>query len=261
MKKLLAIICVIILCFSLFGCSAEKDSGEATKIRFSQSVDELKKYDGQTVSINGFMSLLSPLNETLIYVLNLPFQACPFCEPNTSTLSNTIAVKSENIEFTTMPINVTGKLVFGNYSDAYGYEYSYRIEDAKITVLDESEISEKAKVYYTVAKEDYLADIFTVIDCVYQVAYHEQYGINPEDFKEYGAIPFPLYEDAKKTAESLNSSGDYDKFLALLNSAHELCDSVNKDLEANNIEAYKSYQPKVEELNDKFNEFINEYEF
>ena len=69
------------------------------------------------------------------------------------------------------------------------------------------------------------------------------------------------YEDAKKTAESLNSNGDYDKFLALLNSTHELWESVNKDLEANNIEAYKSYQPKVEELNDKFNEFINEYEF
>lgn len=263
MKKILSLLLVLILMFSLVACSNDEPekTNEIPRIRFSQSVDELKQYDGQTVKINGFMSLLSPINGSLIYLMNIPFQACPYCLPNTTELSNTIAIKGEDIKFTSLPVEITGTLVFGNFSDSYGYEYTYRIENAKIKELDEKEISEKIKVYYTVAQDDTLGTIYMVIDCIAQVAYYEDVGINPEDFKEYGDIPFDNYADIKKTVEKLNTNGEYDAFLSLLNKTEETRNKVNADLQANNIEAYKSYTTVADELFEAFNEFVNQYEF
>lgn len=262
MKRILSLLLVFILTFSLVACSSnESKTNEIPQIRFSQTVDELKQYDGQTVKINGFMSLLSPINGSLIYLMNIPFQSCPYCTPNTTELANTIAVKGSNITFTSLPVEITGTLVFGNFSDSYGYEYSYRIENAQIKELDEKEISEKIKVYYTVAQDDTLGAIYTVIDCIGQVGYYEDIGINPESFKEYGDIPFENYKEIKNSIEKLNTNGEYDTFLALLNKTEEARSKVNKDLQANNIEAYKSYAPIADELFQAFNEFINEYEF
>lgn len=262
MKKIISLFLILALVFSLVACSDNStENGEIPKIKFSQSIEELKKYDGKTVKINGFMSLLSPLNGSLIYLMNIPFQSCPFCVPNTMELSNTIAVKGNDIQFTSLPVEITGTLVFGDFSDSYGYEYDFRIEDAQIKELDEKEISEKTKVYYTVAQDDMLATVFMVIDCIGQVGYYENIGTDPSDFSKYGDIPFDEYDKIKSSIEKLNANGEYDEFLTLLNKTEEARIKLNKDLQAENIEAYASYQEIADELFKMFNEFITKYEF
>lgn len=258
MKRFLSFLLIFTLLFALCACSNDE---KATEIHFSQSVKELEQYKGQTVKIKGFMSLLSPMDGSLVYLMNLPFQSCPFCVPNSTELSNTIAIKGENIPFTTLPVEITGTLVFGNFSDSYGYVYNYRIENAKVKELDEKEISEKIKVYYTVVEMQALDDIYIVIDCASQVGYYEEIGINPEDFKNYGAVPFENYEKIKTTIEKLNTNGEYDTFLSLLNKTEDIRNQLNSDLEANNIEAYKSYATIADELFEEFNNFVSQYEF
>lgn len=279
MRKFLSLFLVIIIVFSMVACSNREvqvdnkeglvdattsdqiDSNSINKIRFSQSLEELKKYDGKTVTINGFMSLLSPLDGTLIYLMNIPFQSCPFCIPNTNTLSNTIAVAGSNIQFTPMPVKITGKLVFDDFTDGYGYEYSYRIEDAEIVELDENEVSEKTKVYYTVAQEDYIGELYFIMDCVWQVGYYEEIGLSAEELESYGIILFDRYASIKSSLESLNANGEYDAFLEMLNQAEDARIRVNQDLENGNAENYPSYKAEADEMFEKFYAFINEYEF
>jgi hypothetical protein len=269
MKKILSLFLAFVLVFSMTACASngneatnnENIAKEPQKIKFSQSVAELKKYDGQVVTINGFMSLLSPLDGSLIYLMNVPFQSCPFCIPNTNTLSNTIAVDGSDIEFTIMPVKITGKLVFGEFDDGYGYDYEYRIEDAKVTVMDEAEASEKVKVYYTVAQEDYIGELFMIIDWIWSVGYYEEIELTAEHITERGYMMFDRYNEIKTLIESLNANGEYNSFLDLLTSVEEVRVRAANDIENGNVEAYTSYQSEADELFEKFYAFINEHEF
>ena len=260
MKKIISLILAFVLVFSMAACGDQVDENGATKIKFSQSMEDLKKLDGQIITINGFMSLLSPLDGTLIYLMNVPFQSCPFCLPNTNTLSNTIAVLSSDIKFTTLPVKVTGKLVFGDFTDGYGYQYSYRIEDAKIEEMDENEVSKKTKVYYTVAQDDYLIELFSVIDCIYAVSYYRELQINPETLLVNG-ISFDRYEEIKSSIESVNAKGEFDSFLSMLDQAETIRQLVNEKIKNKDFEAYGQYKAMADMLYDEFFAFIGEYEF
>lgn len=261
MKRILSILLLLCLVVSLCACSSNTQSEGATQIKFSQTIEELRSLDGKQIKINGFMSLLSPLNGELIYLMNIPFQSCPYCIPNTNTLSNTIAVVGKNIEFTQRPVQITGTLVFGEFFDDYGYEYSYRIENAEIAVLDEKEISEKMRVYYTLSDEDYISDVYVALMNLDQVIYHKEYGLPPETFDESGAIPFERYKEICDTVNSLNANGEYNDFLTLLNGTKTLLDNVNTELANRNYEAYPTFKEDVDKLYEQFSEFITKYEF
>lgn len=259
MKKVLSLLLVFILIFSLVACSNNNDAEKTHEIKFSQSVEEIKKYDGKTVKINGYMATVSPDGGSLFYLMNLPFQSFPFLEAKETELTNTIAVKGSGFEFTTLPVEITGTLVFGNFSDAYGLEYSYRIEDAKVRELSKEEVSENNKIYYDIAKDNSLVTVFTIIDCIGQVAYYEDMGIDPKEFKGYGDIPFSEYSFIKSSVELLNTNGKYDDFLTILNKTEETRIKVNKDMQEDNIEAYASYQTVTDELMEMFNKFISQF--
>ena len=263
MKKLLTLVLSLIMIFSLCACSDKNEQNEetTTKIKFSQSVEELKNLDGKKVEINGFMSLLSPLNGELIYLMNIPFQSCPYCLPNTNTLSNTIAVKGTDIEFTSQPVKITGTLRFANYVDAYGYEYGYRIEDAEIVELNAEEVSETMRVYYTLAENSYIEEVYAVMSYIDQVACYQDYGYEVTDFDSFGTIPFPAYSSIHKVVTSLNTNGEYNDYLAMLELTKETVDKVNASLEAKDYEHYNDYKETSAQLFAMFNDFINKYEF
>lgn len=261
MKKLLSFLLVFVLILSLCACGTEKEDTSVTPIKFSQSIEELEKLDEKTVEIKGFMSLLSPLNGELFYLLNIPFQSCPFCIPNTNTLSNTIAVKGENIEFTTEPIKITGTLVFGDFSDSYGYEYNYRIENAKITKLDTSEVSNEMKVYYTLSQEGFIEDTYMTITFFDQVAFYESYNLEANEFDSYGEIPFDNYQTIVDTVKSLNANGEYNDFLEIVELVEDIRLRMNKSLTSKDYESYTTYQKDVDSVFTKFYAFINKYEF
>ena len=98
MKKITALILVAVMVLSMLamtGC--DKDTGPSTALSFSDTnLKDMKELDGKTVTISGYMSTLSPISGAFMYLLNLPYQSCPFCEPNTTTPSTTIAIYAPN---------------------------------------------------------------------------------------------------------------------------------------------------------------------
>ena len=141
------------------------------KLTFAQSINfaTIESLDGKTVVITGYMATLSPISGKYMYLMNLPYQSCPYCVPNTSQLSNTIAVyapEGKTFEFTDSPIVVTGTVETGEFSDDYGYTYNYRITDATYSVADSSAASEKLTLWQKISDEGLSADVYAMFDYV-----------------------------------------------------------------------------------------------
>ena len=135
-KSFLIILIISLLASSFIGCSDEGAVGDATKLSFKATLeyDYLKTLDGKTVTINGYMATSSPVDGSFMFLMNLPYQSCPFCVPNTSELSNTIEVypaKGEDFtSFTNQAIKVVGTLEVAAdknkpFTDKYGYTFNF----------------------------------------------------------------------------------------------------------------------------------------
>ncbi|MGN1320030.1 MAG: hypothetical protein ACI4U6_02815 [Acutalibacteraceae bacterium] len=192
MKKLSIIFLTVIMMVSMFTACGDTDTkNTATNaLSFSQanSIESMKKLDGQKVSIIGYMSTLSPISGDFMYLMNLPYQSCPFCVPNTTQLSNTMAVYAGNgksFEFTDRAIKVVGTLEFGDYTDEYGYEYSYRIKDATYSEVDTSEMSEKLQLWQQLASTDAISDVYSMYEYVNFVCFWPEYTAKFESGKDY----------------------------------------------------------------------------
>lgn len=189
MKKRICMLLVIaILCTLLTGCV--QDDSNASMLSFSQaqSVEEMKKLDGKQVSIIGYMSTLSPVSGTFIYLMNLPYQSCPFCIPNTTQLSNTMAVyakASEGFEFTDRAIQVVGTLKFGDHTDEFGYEYNYRIVDATYTIVDTVNMREELRLWQQLAATNVVAEVYSMFEYVNFLCYWPSYTAAFSSGKDY----------------------------------------------------------------------------
>ena len=149
-------------------CSGD-DSAHLISFAQAHTMKELKKYDGETVSIIGYMSTLSPISGEFMYLMNMPYQSCPFCLPNTTQLSNTMAIyaKDKNgFDFTDRAIRVTGTMEFGDFEDSFGYTYYYRISNATYEILDISEMSDELKLWQQLASSDVIGEIYRLLDYV-----------------------------------------------------------------------------------------------
>lgn len=193
MKKAISLILVSCLAVFMFvSCSNDNGGGETmgNTLSFSQanSVEAMQKLDGKQVNIIGYMSTLSPINGSFMYLMNLPYQSCPFCVPNTTQLSNTMAVyakSGDSFEFTDRAIKVTGTLEFGDYTDEYGYEYGYRIKDATYTEVDTSEMSDKMKLWQQLASTDVISDVYNMYEYVNFLCFWPTYTAEFESGKDY----------------------------------------------------------------------------
>ena len=194
MKKLLTILLSLMLILGIFTACGNSNSGDGEIINntlsFSQanSVEAMQKLDGQTVNIIGYMSTLSPITGNFMYLMNLPYQSCPFCVPNTTQLSNTMAVYAkdgDSFEFTDRAIKVVGTLEFGDYTDEYGYEYAYRIKDATYTEVDTSEMGEKLQLWQQLASTDVISDVYSMYEYVNFLCFWPTYTAEFESGKDY----------------------------------------------------------------------------
>ena len=193
MKKVISLI--LISCFAVFvfaSCGNDNGGDETmgNTLSFSQanSVEAMQKLDGKQVNIIGYMSTLSPINGSFMYLMNLPYQSCPFCVPNTTQLSNTMAVyakSGDSFEFTDRAIKVTGTLEFGDYTDEYGYEYGYRIKDATYTEVDTSEMSDKMKLWQQLASTNVISDVYNMYEYVNFLCFWPTYTAEFESGKDY----------------------------------------------------------------------------
>ena len=173
---------------TLSGCGS--GSAEAVKLSFAESasIETIEGLKGRQVTLTGYMATLSLLSGEYIYLMNLPYQSCPFCVPNTQQLANTMAVyapRGGKFEFTDRPVQITGKIELGSFTDEYGYEYNYRIVDATCEIVNLSEVSEAYALYESLAADGVIGDVNGMFDYLlfvcdwpnYQGSYVDDNGV------------------------------------------------------------------------------------
>ena len=184
MKKILSFILISILFVSLFGCEKNKDT---TKLSFksASSYEYLSTLNGKKVEINGYMATSSPVDGSFIFLMNLPYQNCPFCKPNTSELSNTMEVypkKNTSFTYTTQAIKVIGTLDVApkdnSFTDMYGYEFNFKIVDAEYKILSDDDISSNISLWQKVADASIINDLYTMYDYINFVCDWPNYFVN-----------------------------------------------------------------------------------
>lgn len=158
-----------------------EDAVSTLSFSASNSINELKALDGKKVSIIGYMATVSPISGAFLYLMNLPYQSCPFCVPNTTQLANTMAVyapSGKSFAFTDQAIQVTGTMKIGDYKDEFGYEYAYRIIDASYTTVDLSKIDSDYALWTALASDGVIAEIYGMFDYLYFICMWQDYQLN-----------------------------------------------------------------------------------
>lgn len=218
MKKWIAIALTVLLLLSLFGCSDKVDTSNAKELSFKSTnkYDELKQIDGTKVYICGYMCKSSPVDGSFMYLMNLPDQSCPFCLPNTSQLSNTMAIypqKGKKFTYTdsSVPILVTGTLQVAAseakpFTDEYGYEFCCKIVNATFRAMDESEITDQMKLMKKIASSGIMTAINNMFNYLHFVCDWPEYFVNTYT-DEQGTIHTGFYLYARDALRFLEEDG------------------------------------------------------
>ena len=262
-KRILCLtLALLLLCPILASCDKNVGENEGTvmlSFAQAQSVEEMQKYDGRSVTIIGYMSTLSPISGQFMYLMNLPYQSCPFCVPNTTQLSNTMAVYAKDeFEFTDRAIQVTGVLEFGDFTDEFGYEYGYRIKDATYSVLDTANMSEQLRLWQALASTDVIAEVYNMFEYVNFLCYWPTYTVEFESGSDYLYPTDALYfietdgaqynygfkdgyfDDLIATVESVDKTAFAD-LVAVIRDAKVLSEQAYAELKANNYSTATEY--------------------
>ena len=262
MKKILAISLATALLL-LAGCSGAAPGEEGTtalKFTDAVSLETLTALDGKTVSIVGYMATLSPLSGKFLYLMNMPYQSCPFCVPNTTQLANTMAVyapEGQTFGYTDQAIRVTGTLRIEDYTDEYGYVYNYRIADASYEIVDLAALSEDYALWQSIASDGVVAEINSMFDYLhflcqwteYQSGYTDDdgsevvYFLYPGDVEMYLQDTGP-YGYAQEAGEDYFpglieriraiSANDLEDLVAIVESAQQVAATALSELRAGN---------------------------
>lgn len=276
-NKIIFVVLAIIAIFTLTGCNEENIEGtkvnneyqsgrEVTgtfQIRFKDLVEisKLKSYNNKTVTAVGYLSPIMSYDGSFGYLMNLPYQTCPYCMPDDTRITNTLAVfapEGKSLDYTEAAVVVTGTLKLEDYIDDYGYQYSYRLVDAKIEPADTETVGEKIAIYNLIADKNILANIMDAMYAVDYDVFYEDYirsGYNVKIEK----VNVSGVEQAIKDLDELNNDG-----LKLLSDvAHdtkEIINSVNTSIDNQDYTAMKTHQTKLDNCFNNINQWMCEYE-
>ncbi|MCQ2458599.1 MAG: hypothetical protein MJ142_07725 [Clostridia bacterium] len=220
MKKILSVIMIVCMIALLCSCSSTDKGSTASagpaSIGFKDAVslESLLKLDGKQVTIVGYMATLSPVSGKYIYLMNMPYQSCPFCVPNTSQLANTMAVyakSGDKFTYTDQAVRITGTLKFGENTDDFGYQYNYRIIDAAAEEIDLSTLGNEYKLWQSIASDGIVGDLSAMFDYLHFVCQWSQYQSSYID-ENGNEVTYRLYSgDARQILESDGLYGYADK--------------------------------------------------
>ena len=190
--------------------SIDPNGDNVTKLSFkaASGYDYLKTLDGTAVTISGYMATSSPVDGSFMFLMNLPYQSCPFCVPNTSQLSNTMEIypkKGESFSYTTQAIQVVGTLEVSEsedkpFTDMYGYEFCCKIVDATYTIIKAEDLSEDMALWQKIANTDVVNDIYKMYDYVNFLCSWNTYFVNSYTNENGETVPgYYLYaSDAER---------------------------------------------------------------
>ena len=283
MKKIIKSITLILILSlvlsSFIGCGDDnKDEANATKLSFKEALeyDYLKTLDGKQVTISGYMATSSPVDGSFMFLMNLPYQSCPFCVPNTSQLSNTMEIypqKGDSFPYTSQAIRVVGTLEVSEsvdkpFTDMYGYEFNFKIVDATYKIIKAEELSAEMALWQKIASTDVVNEIYAMYDyvnflCAWNTYYvksytdsngntHPGYYLYPSDAKElicgdnkqfnYG-FKEGYFESIIAKVEAVDKEAFAD-LVANIRKANALADKAYAELEAGNY----TYEYKYVEM-------------
>lgn len=196
LKKFLCLAVVFATLLSFSSCKKNKDDSsppdispdEITRLSFkaASGYDYLKTLDGTAVAINGYMATSSPVDGSFMFLMNLPYQSCPFCVPNTSQLSNTMEIypkKGEKFAYTMQAIKVVGILEVCDdesepFTDMYGYEFCCKIVDATYTIIKAEELSDNMALWQKIASSNVISEVYKMYDYVNFLCAWDTYYVN-----------------------------------------------------------------------------------
>lgn len=280
MRKLIPLLLAIILVVA--GCSnnsASKNSSSdgsnnsngptALSFKSTASLDYLKSLDGQKIEISGYLATSSPADGSFIFLMNLPYQSCPFCVPNTSQLVNTLEVypkSGKSFGFTNQAVSVVGTLEFAedgsNFTDPYGYEFGYKLVDAEYTIISDADMTETMQVYKKIADSGLINDLYQVYDYVYFTCAWPEYFVNSYtdadgtfvpgyylwagdvySYIEYQCsyITDTYFSDLATTIDKFNSDGSLDILKKNIVDAEQLAADALAELDAENYTSELQY--------------------
>lgn len=146
-------------------------------------VSDMRKFDGERVTINGYMARLQGGVVSVVYIMDAPGKVCVFCEDNTNVLANTIAVNPRNavgLEDSMLPVTVRGVLKFEDVTDDLGNSYAYRITDAVISPLDMATLTPEDRFHIELLSEGFDELFADAMSWVYQTLNYSVVGLTRE---------------------------------------------------------------------------------
>lgn len=276
--KIISLLFIVTLIISGVACGGAGDgtgSKDVTKLSFkaASGYDYLKTIDGTTVTISGYMATSSPVDGSFMFLMNLPYQSCPFCVPNTSQLSNTMEVypkKGESFPYTTQAIKVVGTLVVAPsedkpFTDMYGYEFCCKIVDATYTIIKAEDLSEDMALWQKIANTDVVNDIYKMYEYVNFLCAWNTYYVNSYTDENGEKVPgFYLYPtDAEKYIYTDGAQYNYGYKEGYFDSIISKIESVDKtafsDLVENIKDAEALAAKALSELENK--NYTSEYKY
>ena len=273
MKRILCLILATLSLFLIVGCRKYDEDAIKLSFKSASTYDYLKSIDGKTVTINGYMATSSPVDGSFMFLMNLPYQSCPFCVPNTSQLSNTMEVypkKGDSFPFTNQAIKVTGKLKVAPsendfFTDKYGYEFNFMIIDADYTILKSDEISSDIALWQRVAESDLVNDMYKMYDYVNFVCAWNTYYVNNSTDANGNTVPgYYLYpQDALNYLTKNGAQWNYGYkdgyFESIIAKIKSIDPNKLNDLIANVEKAKALSEKALKELND--GNYTSEYKY
>ena len=263
MKNRILVILLAVL-FLLSGCGANENKNGGDKdpiiLKFKENFD-YQSYDNQTVVIRGYMSTLSPVDGRFIYLMNIPYQTCPFCVPSTTTIVNTVAIYApggKNFEFYEGPIEVKGVLKAGNIVDEFGYNYPFKIMNASYSKIDTEMLSKNQLIYSALSKDGIINDLSMFANKAAENCFFEEYGKTEDQIEKVNNSDF------EKLITKINviSETDYTELIALIENFKAINEAVNTNIDNKNY-ALNSSNAMAEKFNiwfSNFNAWLNKYE-
>ncbi len=269
------VVSILALCFA--GCkgSESNSDGSVTKLSFKEAsgYDYLKTLDGKQVTISGYMATSSPVDGSFMFLMNLPYQNCPFCVPNTSELSNTMEVypkENETFAYTAQAIKVVGTLQVAEnedkpFTDEYGYEFNYKIVDATYTIIKAEDLSNDMALWQKLAESDVVNDVYAMYDYVNFLCYWNTYFVEPfttedgEQVSGYYLYPTDAENFIYKDGAQYNygyKDGYFDGIVAKIEAVDK---EAFSDLVENVRKAEALANKALKELEDK--NYTNEYKY
>lgn len=237
----------------------ESDKGiTVLKFKNTNSNDAIAALNGKKVSITGYLSTLSPLSGEFAYLMNMPYQNCPFCVPGTSEITNTLAIVAGNkdkIKFTDQPVTVLGTLETGNFTDEFGYQYGVRLNNVTVKVADVDELSDSIKKYNLLAENGVVNNIYgSIMTADYSIFY------NYYRLEKPGTINLEFIKSTKASLEGYNTNGDYNNLVEIMNNLIKLCEDANDDIANENYTNFVTYQNNLQNIYYSFASWMAEGE-